>query len=115
MFDVNRRKNLCVDPFTTRGCLIRIGSRGATNSIRRRWIVLPKKRLELIAARERAGLSQRQLGAAVGYEPGSSIIWFFEIGKSTPSLEKARAIARVLGEPVEKLFPTEGDGHAEAS
>jgi transcriptional regulator with XRE-family HTH domain len=59
-------------------------------------------------------MSQRQLAAAVGYKNGS-MIWFLEAGKSTPSLDKARAISTALNEPVEVLFPPEADAHAEAS
>ena len=66
----------------------------------------------LKAKREAAGLTQRQLADLVGVT--DQTISNIERGATMPTLDTARALARVLGIPVEGLFapdvPTEGVG-----
>lgn len=53
-------------------------------------------------AREAAGLSQAELAARVGVS--KQAISDIELGEKVPSLERAAAIARVLGGTVDALF-----------
>ena len=66
----------------------------------------------LRAKREAAGLTQRQLADLVGVT--DQTISNIERGVTTPTLDTARALARVLGIAVEGLFgpeePTESVG-----
>jgi putative transcriptional regulator len=54
-------------------------------------------------ARFRIGLSQDEMAAAVGVS--RKTIWSLESGRSSPSLELARALARKLERPLDELFP----------
>lgn len=53
------------------------------------------KRTTLIAARRNAGLTQEQMANEVGLWPGS-YCWY-ETGKTTPKVDAAIRIAKVLG------------------
>ena len=55
--------------------------------------------------REAAGLTQRQLADLVGVT--DQTISNLERGANSPTLDTARALARVLGIPVEALFASE--------
>ncbi|HYN37833.1 MAG TPA: helix-turn-helix transcriptional regulator [Rhodospirillales bacterium] len=55
--------------------------------------------------RERLGLSQQQLADRAGLSRVSIVR--YEAARSTPRLDSARAIARVLGTPVDDLLPHE--------
>ena len=60
----------------------------------------------LTQARERAGLSQKQLGLLAGMEPSvaSPRINQYEKGKHEPQLETAKRLAKVLGIPPAFLY-----------
>lgn len=62
--------------------------------------------LRLAQARERAGLSQRQLGVLAGMDPSvaSPRINQYEKGKHEPQLDTAKRLARVLGIPAAFLY-----------
>lgn len=66
--------------------------------------------IRLNQARERAGLSQRQLGILAGMDPqvASPRINQYEKGKHEPQLETAKRLAKVLGIPAAFLY-TEDD------
>ncbi|MBS0212559.1 MAG: helix-turn-helix transcriptional regulator [Proteobacteria bacterium] len=66
--------------------------------------------LRLAQARERAGLSQKQLGLLAGMEPhvASPRINQYEKGKHEPQLATAKRLAEVLGVPPAFLY-TEDD------
>jgi len=68
----------------------------------------------LAQARERAGLSQKQLGILAGLDPtvASPRINQYERGKHEPKLETAKQLAEVLGIPAAFLY-TEDDMLAE--
>ena len=70
--------------------------------------------LRLAQARERAGLSQKQLGILAGLDPtvASPRINQYERGKHEPKLETAKQLAEVLGIPPAFLY-TEDDMLAE--
>jgi transcriptional regulator with XRE-family HTH domain len=70
--------------------------------------------LRLAQARERAGLSQKQLGILAGLDPtvASPRINQYERGKHEPKLETAKQLAEVLGIPAAFLY-TEDDMLAE--
>lgn len=53
-------------------------------------------------AREKAGYSQKALGALVGIDPIT--IWRWEKGKNTPTSENLHALAEALGVSVEYLL-----------
>ncbi len=57
-------------------------------------------------ARERAGISQKQLGIKAGIDPGvaSARINQYEKGKHLPHLATAKQLARVLGVPTPYLY-----------
>ena len=57
-------------------------------------------------ARERAGISQKQLGIKAGIDPGvaSARINQYEKGKHLPHLATARQLAKVLGVPMPYLY-----------
>ena len=57
-------------------------------------------------ARERAGISQKQLGIKSGIDPGvaSARINQYEKGKHLPHLATAKQLARVLGVPTPYLY-----------
>ena len=56
----------------------------------------------LRAARERRGLTTRELAARIGVSP--AFITLIETGRKRPSAENARALAKVLGLPEEPLI-----------
>ncbi len=60
----------------------------------------------LAQARERAGLSQKQLGVLAGLDPAvaSPRINQYERGKHEPKLETAKQLAEVLGIPPAFLY-----------
>ncbi|WP_028839816.1 MULTISPECIES: helix-turn-helix domain-containing protein [Thermomonas] len=60
----------------------------------------------LAQARERAGLSQRQLGVLAGLDPAvaSPRINQYERGKHEPQVETAKQLAEVLGIPPAFLY-----------
>lgn len=62
--------------------------------------------LRLAQARERAGLSQRQLGVLAGMDPSvaSPRINQYEKGKHEPQLDTAKRLAQVLGIPAAFLY-----------
>lgn len=62
--------------------------------------------LRLAQARERAGLSQKQLGVLAGMDPSvaSPRINQYEKGKHEPHLETAKRLAKVLGIPPAFLY-----------
>lgn len=62
--------------------------------------------LRLAQARERAGLSQKQLGILAGLDPtvASPRINQYERGKHEPKLETAKQLAEVLGIPPAFLY-----------
>lgn len=68
----------------------------------------------LAQARERAGLSQTQLGVLAGLDPAvaSPTINQYERGKHEPQLKRAKRLAEVLGIPAAFLY-TEDDLLAE--
>ena len=68
----------------------------------------------LAQARERAGLSQTQLGVLAGLDPAvaSPTINQYERGKHEPQLKRAKRLAEVLGIPPAFLY-TEDDLLAE--
>lgn len=68
----------------------------------------------LRAARERAGISQRELGIRAGMDPGSASarVNQYERARHTPDYRTLSALARVLGVPVAYLYAEE-DGLAE--
>ena len=57
--------------------------------------------------RMNAGLTQKQLGMACGYDESSSDaqVRHWESGRSYPPLEKLRVLAKALNVPVDKLIP----------
>jgi transcriptional regulator with XRE-family HTH domain len=57
-------------------------------------------------ARERAGISQKQLGIKAGIDPdvASARINQYEKGKHLPHLATARQLAKVLGVPTPYLY-----------
>lgn len=60
----------------------------------------------LAQARERAGLSQTQLGVRAGLDPAvaSPTINQYERGKHEPQLKRAKRLAEVLGIPAAFLY-----------
>jgi transcriptional regulator with XRE-family HTH domain len=62
--------------------------------------------LRLAQARERVGLSQKQLGVLSGMDPSvaSPRINQYEKGKHEPQLETAKRLAKVLGIPPAFLY-----------
>lgn len=60
----------------------------------------------LAQARERAGLSQKQLGVLAGLDPAvaSPRINQYERGKHEPQLKTAKQLAKVLGIPAAFLY-----------
>lgn len=62
--------------------------------------------LRLAQARERAGLTQVQLGVLAGMDPSvaSPRINQYEKGKHEPQLETAKRLAKVLGIPAAFLY-----------
>ena len=65
-------------------------------------------------ARERAGISQKQLGVKAGIDPGvaSARINQYEKGKHLPHLATAKELAKVLGVPT-PYFYADDDALAE--
>lgn len=61
----------------------------------------------LAAARIAAGLSQRELGRAIGHE-GPDAVSRYERGLREPRLSAIIALASALKVPVESLFPSGG-------
>lgn len=59
-------------------------------------------RLELLVARKKAGMTQEQVATAVGIE--RTVYTRIELGKQTPSVDVAMAIARVFNKRVEDIF-----------
>ena len=57
--------------------------------------------------RKHKRLSQKQLASLVGVHP--SYIALIELGLRKPSLDIALKLSRILGVPVEELFPVEED------
>jgi len=55
--------------------------------------------------RKKLGLSQQQLAEQIGVK--RSTIAMIETGKIMPSLRTALRLSRILGAPVEELFPVE--------
>ncbi len=53
-------------------------------------------------------LTQKQVGAAEGVEVSGTAVANWEGGKSTPDPEKLPGLARVLGKPLDDLFPRDG-------
>ncbi|WP_062351751.1 helix-turn-helix domain-containing protein [Pseudoxanthomonas mexicana] len=72
----------------------------------RRTAELPVFARRLALARERAGLSQRQLGILAGLDPAvaSPRINQYERGKHEPQLKTAKQLAEVLGVPAALLY-----------
>ena len=60
--------------------------------------------------RMKLGLSRQELAKRAGIGP--DMLALIEQGKSTPTVYKAIAIARVLGKPVEKIFLIEEEDEA---
>jgi len=62
-------------------------------------------------ARERAGISQKQLGIKAGIDPGvaSARINQYEKGKHLPHLVTAKQLAKVLGVPAPYLYADDDD------
>ena len=62
-------------------------------------------------ARERAGISQKQLGIKAGIDPNvaSARINQYEKGKHLPHLATARQLAKVLGVPTPYLYADDDD------
>jgi transcriptional regulator with XRE-family HTH domain len=62
-------------------------------------------------ARERAGISQKQLGIKAGIDPdvASARINQYEKGKHLPHLATARQLAKVLGVPTPYLYTDDDD------
>lgn len=62
--------------------------------------------LRLAQARQRVGLSQKQLGVLAGMDPSvaSPRINQYEKGKHEPQLDTAKRLARVLGVPAAFLY-----------
>ena len=61
------------------------------------------KRTSLIEARRKAGLSAAVLAEVAGTD--EMRVFAFERGRYKPHPDEADRIARVLGQPVETLFP----------
>ena len=61
--------------------------------------------------RERAGISQKQLGIKAGIDPGvaSARINQYEKGKHQPHLATARQLAKVLGVPTPYFYADDDD------
>jgi transcriptional regulator with XRE-family HTH domain len=74
--------------------------------VTRRTAELPVFARRLALARERAGLSQRQLGILAGLDPAvaSPRINQYERGKHEPQLKTAKQLAEVLGVPAALLY-----------
>ena len=62
---------------------------------------------KVASCRKKKRLSQRQLANLVGVHP--SYIALIELGLRKPSLDIALKLSRILGVPVEELFPVEED------
>lgn len=62
-------------------------------------------------ARERAGISQKQLGIKAGIDPdvASARINQYEKGKHLPHLATARQLAKVLGVPTPYLYADDNE------
>ena len=62
-------------------------------------------------ARERAGISQKQLGIKAGIDPGvaSARINQYEKGKHLPHLATAQQLAKVLGVPTPYFYADDDD------
>lgn len=62
---------------------------------------------QLRAMRQQAGLTQKQLGLAVGYNENNASrnVRGWESGKSLPPITKLRALAEALKVPLEALIP----------
>ena len=62
-------------------------------------------------ARQRAGLSQEQLGLQIGLEPESASTRMnrYELGKRVPAYELMKRIAAELGVPVAYFYAVEDD------
>ena len=62
-------------------------------------------------ARQRAGLSQEQLGLQIGLEPESASTRMnrYELGKRAPAFELMERIAAVLGVPAAYFYAVEDD------
>jgi|RhiMethySRZTD1v2_1073278.scaffolds.fasta_scaffold3524597_1 putative transcriptional regulator len=59
-----------------------------------------------------AGLTQQELAAQLGIT--RQVVADYESGRTTPRLPLARQLARVLGAPIDLLFPPSGDTGAAA-
>ena len=72
----------------------------------RRTAEHPVFALRLAQARERAGLSQKQLGILAGLDPAvaSPRINQYERGKHEPQIKTAKQLAEVLGIPAAFLY-----------
>lgn len=64
------------------------------------------KNMNLISSRERKGLTQEQLAKEFGYK-GKQSVANWENGYSTPTLEAALKISRILEEDIFFLFDDE--------
>jgi transcriptional regulator with XRE-family HTH domain len=62
------------------------------------------------AARNRAGLTQEELGAQIGKTPET--VSNIERGKQTPTIETLAELARILKVPISELFDAVGDANA---
>lgn len=62
---------------------------------------------ELKKLRVKKGITQRKLGELIGYEGRSAevVVQQWEYGKQPIPLKHFRALAKVLGIPVEKFIP----------
>ena len=62
---------------------------------------------KLKALRAQAGLTQKALGLACGYDENNAdrTVRHWESGRSYPPIDKLRALAKALNVPLESLIP----------